>query len=113
MGNIDAKRSMAEDFPALMPDISELEWANEAFGGPPEATNLWIGGDQSVTSFHKDCIKAVSSLALCAAVSQHLCMPVMLNAQRCTPGSSAAFEHQCACFSQVPGRLHGRRASAL
>ena len=36
-----------------MPDISELEWASEAFGAPPEATNLWIGGDESVTSFHK------------------------------------------------------------
>ncbi len=36
-----------------MPDISELEWATEAFGAPPEATNLWIGGDESVTSFHK------------------------------------------------------------
>ena len=36
-----------------MDDISELEWANEAFGGRPEATNLWIGGNESVTSFHK------------------------------------------------------------
>ena len=45
--------SMAEEFPALMDDISELEWANEAFGGRPEATNLWIGGNESVTSFHK------------------------------------------------------------
>ena len=36
-----------------MPDISELEWANEAFAAFPEATNLWIGGDESVTSFHK------------------------------------------------------------
>ena len=44
---------MAEEFPQLMPDISELEWATEAFGAPPEATNLWIGGDESVTSFHK------------------------------------------------------------
>ena len=45
--------SMAEEFPELMPDISELDWATEAFGAPPEATNLWIGGDESVTSFHK------------------------------------------------------------
>lgn len=48
--------SMAEEFPQLMPDISELEWATEAFGAPPEATNLWIGGDESVTSFHKACL---------------------------------------------------------
>lgn len=37
----------------MLPDASELEWANEAFGDAPEATNLWIGGDDSVTSFHK------------------------------------------------------------
>ena len=36
-----------------MDDISELDWANEAFGGQLEATNLWIGGKESVTSFHK------------------------------------------------------------
>ena len=45
--------SMAKEFPALMDDISELNWATEAFGGRPEATNLWIGGNESVTSFHK------------------------------------------------------------
>lgn len=41
-----------------MPDISELDWANEAFGSSPEATNLWIGSDESVTSFHKVCINS-------------------------------------------------------
>jgi jumonji domain-containing protein 7 len=30
-----------------------LEWAEKVFGGPPEATNLWIGDERSVTSFHK------------------------------------------------------------
>ena len=50
--------SMAEEFPALMPDMSELDWASEAFGSSPEATNLWIGSDESMTSFHKVCINS-------------------------------------------------------
>lgn len=44
---------MPEEYPQLMADIAELDWATEAFGAPPEATNLWIGGDTSLTSFHK------------------------------------------------------------
>ena len=47
--------SLPEQFGALLPDIEELEWATEAFGSPPEATNLWIGTDDSMTSFHKAC----------------------------------------------------------
>ena len=31
-----------------------LPWAEKAFGCPPEAVNLWVGGGSSVTSFHKD-----------------------------------------------------------
>ena len=46
-------RSMPEEFGPLMEDVAELAWATEAFGEPPEATNLWVGGQQSVTSFHK------------------------------------------------------------
>lgn len=30
-----------------------LDWAEAVFGGTPDATNLWIGDDRSVTSFHK------------------------------------------------------------
>ena len=44
---------MPVEFGPLMEDVSELAWATEAFGEPPEATNLWIGGERSVTSFHK------------------------------------------------------------
>ena len=50
-----------------MADICELEWANEAFGGRPEATNLWIGGNDSVTSFHK--VRASRIPAISAEVS--------------------------------------------
>lgn len=42
-------------FPELAQDVdNELTWASEAFGAQPDAVNLWIGNDQSVTSFHKD-----------------------------------------------------------
>ena len=42
-------------FPELLCDIDpELPWASKAFGASPDAVNLWIGTDQSVTSFHKD-----------------------------------------------------------
>lgn len=45
--------SMPSEYGPLMDGISELDWATEAFDGQPEATNLWIGGDRSTTSFHK------------------------------------------------------------
>lgn len=46
---------LRQDFATLMADIdSEPAWALDVFGGPPEAVNLWIGGPQSVTTFHKD-----------------------------------------------------------
>ncbi|KAJ0248307.1 2-oxoglutarate [Hirschfeldia incana] len=32
----------------------DVPWATEALGCSPEAVNLWIGTDLSVTSFHKD-----------------------------------------------------------
>ena len=54
-----------------MDDISELDWANEAFGGRPEATNLWIGGNESVTSFHK--VFASPILAMSADASDSCC----------------------------------------
>ena len=39
----------------LQADIEPgLPWADQAFGCPPEAINLWVGGASSVTSFHKD-----------------------------------------------------------
>ena len=42
-------------FPELLDDIDpELQWASQAFGASPDAVNLWIGSDKSVTSFHKD-----------------------------------------------------------
>lgn len=47
--------SLLEEVPALVRDAdAELGWASRAFGAPPEAVNLWIGDERSVTSVHKD-----------------------------------------------------------
>lgn len=46
--------NLSEEFGTLLKDIGPgLPWADDVFGGPPEATNLWIGDGRSVTSFHK------------------------------------------------------------
>lgn len=43
------------EYSALSQDCdSHIPWASEALGCLPEAVNLWIGNDKSVTSFHKD-----------------------------------------------------------
>lgn len=47
--------NLREHFAELAADIDmELPWATQAFGQPPEAVNLWIGNELSVTSFHRD-----------------------------------------------------------
>lgn len=46
--------SLTEEFGFLGRDIRPgLGWAGEVFGGSPDAVNLWIGDERSVTSFHK------------------------------------------------------------
>jgi hypothetical protein len=46
--------SLTDEFAALVPDAPELTWASEAFGTAPDATNIWIGGEQSVSTLHHD-----------------------------------------------------------
>lgn len=47
--------SLTAELPQLLFDIDfELPWASEAFGIPPEAVNIWIGGRKSITSWHRD-----------------------------------------------------------
>ncbi|PNW85197.1 hypothetical protein CHLRE_03g175750v5 [Chlamydomonas reinhardtii] len=47
--------NLREELSALLGDVEPgLPWAEEVFGGPPEAINLWIGDQRSATSFHKD-----------------------------------------------------------
>ena len=47
--------SFTSEYAALAHDAQpHLPWASEALGGMPEAVNMWIGDERSVTSFHKD-----------------------------------------------------------
>jgi jumonji domain-containing protein 7 len=46
-----------KSFPELRGDIaSSIPLADEAFGCLPEATNIWIGDERSVSSLHKGCL---------------------------------------------------------
>ncbi|CAE7895991.1 Jmjd7 [Symbiodinium microadriaticum] len=47
--------SLREEFPGLLPDVpAAIPLARQAFGNEPEAVNLWIGDERSVSSCHKD-----------------------------------------------------------
>lgn len=47
--------SMRQQFGQVIHDIDEsLALGNDAFGGAPEAVNLWLGDERSVSSTHKD-----------------------------------------------------------
>eukprot|EP00903_Cladosiphon_okamuranus_P016617 g15329.t1 len=47
--------SLRQEFPGLMEDVEPfLALAGEAFGNEPDAVNLWIGDDRSVSAVHKD-----------------------------------------------------------
>lgn len=46
---------LRKDLSELMEDcVPLMPWADKIFASLPEAVNLWIGGSESVTSFHKD-----------------------------------------------------------
>jgi jumonji domain-containing protein 7 len=42
------------EFEALLKDVVEPSWATAAFESRPDAVNLWIGDDRSVSTLHKD-----------------------------------------------------------
>ncbi|TFK28735.1 Clavaminate synthase-like protein [Coprinopsis marcescibilis] len=45
----------ASEFVPLQPDVpAEISWCSEALGKTPEAVNLWIGNNKSITSVHSD-----------------------------------------------------------
>ncbi|KAF8790118.1 Bifunctional peptidase and (3S)-lysyl like protein [Argiope bruennichi] len=47
--------NLIEEFSPLTCDIdTHITWATEAFGNEPEAVNIWIGDNRSVSSMHKD-----------------------------------------------------------
>jgi len=46
--------NLTEEFPELLQQVPELQWASEAFGKVPDAINFWLGDQRAVTSMHKD-----------------------------------------------------------
>ncbi|KAN0063614.1 hypothetical protein ACQY0O_004064 [Thecaphora frezii] len=61
--NLDTSGPLSGDLAPLWQDVctrkdgsarGDIEWATEAMGKPPEATNIWIGTGRSRTSMHRD-----------------------------------------------------------
>lgn len=46
--------SLTEEFQTLTDDVPELSWATNAFNASPDAVNIWIGEDRSVSTLHHD-----------------------------------------------------------
>lgn len=46
--------NLRREFPGLMGDCPEPDFFRRCFGSAPDAANLWIGDDRSVSSVHKD-----------------------------------------------------------
>jgi jumonji domain-containing protein 7 len=46
--------SLVLEFPELLKDIEELDWAQTAFAQPPDAINFWMGDERAISSTHKD-----------------------------------------------------------
>ncbi|KAJ8029515.1 JmjC domain-containing protein 7 [Holothuria leucospilota] len=47
--------NLIREFPELLCDVDpEISWASEALNKKPDAVNLWIGSQESVSSMHKD-----------------------------------------------------------
>jgi hypothetical protein len=43
--------SLTDELPELVADVEEsMGWADEVFGGPPDAANFWCGPKEAVTS---------------------------------------------------------------
>ncbi|KAH9482667.1 Bifunctional peptidase and (3S)-lysyl hydroxylase Jmjd7 [Psilocybe cubensis] len=50
----EATDNNSEFFPLLSDVPKEVPWCSEALGQHPDAVNLWIGNEQSITSIHSD-----------------------------------------------------------
>jgi len=46
--------NLSGEFELLRNDVSELDWATDCFGEKPDASNIWIGNEESTTSVHLD-----------------------------------------------------------
>lgn len=49
----DAASDSVKEFLQIRDDVpANIPWATEALGHPPDAVNIWIGDERSVTSIH-------------------------------------------------------------
>lgn len=47
--------NLTVELPALLDDVEAcFPWARAAFGGAPDAVNVWVGDARAATTFHKD-----------------------------------------------------------
>jgi len=46
--------NFSQEFKALHSDVNPIGFAEEAFGEPPDAVNIWVGDERSVSSLHRD-----------------------------------------------------------
>ncbi|KAF8913904.1 cupin-like domain-containing protein [Gymnopilus junonius] len=57
-GNLFSSGSLKDgssEFGSLVPDVPrEIPWCSEALGLQPDAVNIWIGDERSITSIHSD-----------------------------------------------------------
>jgi hypothetical protein len=71
----DQDNNFGKSFPELRGDIDpSIPLADEAFGCLPEATNIWIGDERSVSSMHKG-----DTTALHYCTTLHYCTPTWVD----------------------------------
>lgn len=68
--------SLTEELPMLLGDIEEsIPWVKEALSQEPQAINIWIGGSNSTTSFHKDHYENLYTVITGGTKTFYLCPP--------------------------------------
>ena len=51
---LQAQNASFSEFVPLHEDVGPLEWASVAFNDAPDAVNLWLGNERSLTTLHQD-----------------------------------------------------------
>jgi jumonji domain-containing protein 7 len=46
--------SLVQEYASVEEDVFELPWTNQVFSSEPDAVNIWIGDERSISSLHKD-----------------------------------------------------------
>ncbi|KAL4423232.1 hypothetical protein ABPG77_000024 [Micractinium sp. CCAP 211/92] len=87
--------SLTAEVPQLLGDIDLLlSWATQAFGGLPEAVNLWIGDERSVTSWHSDPFENIYAV-VAGSKTFTLMPPAELYRMRLRQYSQASMQRLC------------------